>query len=144
MTFEHFLSVVILGIAGAYILNALLLEKRTSHEGPFKDFKRTVVFPQDEWMDGDTKVVEPEHVQSVALWDWFRRIDGVYIVSGNTWLVDKWRAERWTCPYCLSFWTTIPLSLLFCLFSGLWFWLPAVHLAIAVISVFFRRIAYEN
>jgi hypothetical protein len=144
MTLEYFLAVLVLSGAGAYILNALELERKNSHEGPFKSDSKVVVFPQQEHYDSAAVEtwIETEHRQAVALWDWLRRLDGVYRVEGNEWHVIPKRAERWTCSFCLSFWTTLPLTIFFTVVTGLWMWFFVVHLATAVLSVMIKRWAF--
>lgn len=143
MTLESFLAILVLGVCGAYILNALILERRFGHEGPFKDEGKFVVFPQEEFTVGQSLTIEPEHRQGVALWDHIRRVFGVYHIEDNLWYVQKEAAERWTCSFCLSFWTTIPLTLFYCWATGLWFWFPVAHFAIAVVSRLIKKWAFE-
>ena len=138
---ELFLAGIILGIAAAYPLNALILERKMSHEGPFKSKNRTVTFLMETGEDGITLGI---HKQRVCLWDWIRRIDGVYDVKGDEWYVNAWRAERWTCPFCLSFWISFFFSLPYCALYGQWLWFPALHLLIAVIARWIKRLAYES
>lgn len=142
MSLEQFIMALLLGIPAYYVLQCLLLEQKENHEGPFATSHLTVLFPE--------KRIEPsgeypeerwyaEHKQRVALWDWLRRPFGVYDISGNTWAVNEKRAERFTCPFCLSFWAALPFSAFFSAVTGLWLWFIVVHLGIAVVS----RLVYE-
>lgn len=127
---DQLLTAVLLGIPASYLLRVMLLQENDSHEGPFKSKTRTVYFS------------ETKHSQQVALWDWIRRLVRVYDVEGNIWTVNRESAERFTCPFCLSFWTSWVISLpAWMLLSGLpdglaWlFWLVIFHFAIAVASL---------
>lgn len=134
---EHLLVCVLLGIPAAYLLRVLLLDEMDSHEGPFQSARRTVKFP------------DSGHEQSVALWDWLRRPFGVYEVKGDTWVVRLKRAERFTCPFCLSFWTSLVLSVPYWLLTmqpltlQSFFWLLVFHFTIAVSSRTVYRYALE-
>ena len=116
-----------LGVPAAYVLRSLILERTTSHEGPFKSNHLRVVFPEVEDL--------PEHSQAVAFFDYIRLLFGVYKRSGKYWIVQYGQAERFTCPFCLSFWVaylfSIPAVIIFELNPILW---VPVHLGIASAS----------
>jgi len=145
---DFLISSLILGIPMAYILRALILEEKVSHEGPFRSPSKTVVFYVYEWRynDGSKMIIkrlpEPEesHRQKVAMFDWIRRLFGVYEIVGNEWKVrDHWLTELWTCPFCLSFWVSFLFSVPFSIIGfgltvdALLYW-PVAHFSIAVVS----------
>jgi hypothetical protein len=138
------LLIMLIGLGTSYILELLILERKDSHVGPFQSKKRKVLFLSEIDNGGFTQA---EHFQPVSLFDWCRRLFGIYHVKGPIWTVNDLRAERFTCPFCLSFWVSFPgtitLSIYMiaheyeptpfvgvCLFS---------HFAIAIIS----QITYE-
>lgn len=154
MLLEQITICLLLGIPATYVLHALLLQEKDSHEGPFPLNKnRFVIFKydrtRDEW-----------HYQRVALFDVIRRVFGAYDVekeelSGGTavenWIVKEGSAlgQVWTCPFCLSFWISLLFSVphtLFC-FGFTWnavlFFIP-FHLTIAVVSQVIHRYIYGN
>jgi hypothetical protein len=131
---EHMILGLLLGVPASYLLDVMLLQKRSDHEGPFKSWTKRVYF-------SDTK-----HDQAVALWDWIRRLARVYDIEGNIWTVNANRAERFTCPFCLSFWTSFVLSvpvwimLNGSVISAEWvYWLVVFHFTIAVSSFTIER-----
>lgn len=122
------LHLLILSLACAYVTRALLLTEKSSHEGPFKTPNHFVVFPGS------------GHTQRVCLFDWIRRIFGVYRVQKDQqgtsyWVVQMNAAERWTCPFCLAFWVAIPFTaFVFVTLPELREWVIAVHLALGSAS----------
>mgnify|MGYP005847519507 CR=1 FL=1 len=121
------LHILIMGVAATYPLKCLILEPKTSHEGPFKSKSKHVYF-RDE-----------EHTQAVALFDWFRRLFGVYKVEGDIWRVVHNRYEYFSCPFCLSFWVAFLFSVPYTLITEQYLWSVVTHFAIAIIS----RICYK-
>ena len=122
------INLVILGLATGYLVRSLLLMERSSHEGPFKLPKRYVVFP------------DSGHVQKVAIFDVIRRLFGVYEVvsysDGNYyWKVKANSAERWTCPFCLAFWVSLPVTVLFTYLVQDPIWILPGHFAISTLAV---------
>lgn len=103
------LLIILIGLGTSYILELFILEKMDSHTGPFQSKKRKVLFLSE--LD-DEGLMQAEHYQPVALFDWFRRLFGVYDVKGYIWTVNNLRAERFTCPFCLSFWVSFPMTIL--------------------------------
>lgn len=126
---DVFLAVIICGVAAAYPLRSLILIERDDHEGPFRSKTLFVRFPST------------GHVQRVALFDWIRRLTGVYEVTGVEWVVREGttQVERITCPFCLSWWASLPFSIGLSLYfrTGL-IGIPA-HFAIAIIA----QVAYK-
>jgi hypothetical protein len=97
---------VVAALACAYLTKIFLLQEKDSHEGPFV-LKNIGVFFQD-----------TGHFQKAALFDVIRRLFGVYEtkkVSENhyIWTVKPLRAEAWSCPFCLSFWMSLVVNILF-------------------------------
>lgn len=96
---DNFLVLLVLfGLAAAYSTKVLLFdtEKIESHYGPFLDYSRFISFI--------------DHNRPVTLFDWIRRPFGVYNIQGKQWVVDEKlnrKIDRWTCPYCLSFWLSL-------------------------------------
>lgn len=86
MVFDTFLYTISI----AYITKVLLLD---NPHGPFPSKLSTVLYP-----DGRTR--------SVNLFDYLRRLFGVYKISGFVWEV-KSNVALWFCPYCLSFWINL-------------------------------------
>lgn len=99
------LLIMLIGLGTSYLLELFVLEKMDSHVGPFQSKTRKVLFMSDTDDEGFT---QSEHFQPVSLFDWFRRLFGVYYVNGPIWTVNNLRAERFTCPFCLSFWVSFP------------------------------------
>jgi hypothetical protein len=123
-----FINLIILGLATGYLVRSFLLTEKRSHEGPFKLPKRYVVFP------------ETDHIQRAALFDMVRRAVGVYEVAvygdGNFyWKVKSDPAERWTCPFCLSFWVSLPATILFVHLSQDLMWAIPAHFAISTLAI---------
>ncbi len=124
--------VLLLGLATAYVTKCLVLEEKHSHIGPFLLKDTFILFP------------ESGHIQEAALFDLIRRVFGAYELSDESndfqtvWAVHPHRSERFTCPFCLSFWTaalfSIPFMWLFQIDPIL---LPVVHFAIASLSTLF-------
>ena len=85
------------GILGLfYLTKILLLEPKDSHEGPFIQVGKHVIFPMP-----DHRV----HVQRFSLFDQIRYWCGAYFRDGHKFFVrNDWRTELWTCPFCLSLW----------------------------------------
>lgn len=133
------LLIILLGLGTSYILELFILEKMDSHAGPFQSKKRKVFFLSE--LDyGEFK--QAEHYQPVSLFDWFRRLFGVYHVNGYIWTVNHLRAERFTCPFCLSFWVSFPGTITLSIYMIAYEYelMPFVgvclfaHFAIAIIS----------
>lgn len=124
---------LLLGIPMAYVLRCLLLEEKDGHEGPFKSSTEWVFFPGCEDQDGTA--VAP-HRQRVALFDRIRRVFGVYQVQDNIWTVQSDKAERFTCPHCLSFWCAflfaIPYAFSLPTTEEAIAWYIPIHLSIAI------------
>lgn len=101
-------SFLIAALALAYLVRVMLLVEKEDHEGP--------------WPSNDQKVyfADSEHIQRVALFDRLRRLFGVYKVTDDIWTVYGPRAEMWTCPVCLSFWLSLPISALLLLSEPFW------------------------
>ncbi len=116
---------VFVAMACAYVTRSLLLTEKFGHEGPFKAKNQFVAFP------------DSGHIQRVCLFDRLRRLFGVYTVEnrgdGNRyWVVNEDKSERWTCPFCLSFWTALAFTaLVFALVPELRLWVIPLHFAIA-------------
>lgn len=125
------LHLITLALACAYIVHCLILVEKDSHEGPFKAKNRLVVFPGS------------AHVQMVSLFDWVRRIFGVYTLNRKEtgkeyWVVNPEAAERWECPFCLSFWAAIPFTIFaFVMLPELRLWIIPVHFALGTASTVF-------
>lgn len=122
------------GIPAAYVLHCLLLEEKEGHYGPFRSESKKVIF------------ISSQHEQPVVLWDYLRRIFGVYTVVENQWYVEdsKVAVERWTCPFCLSFWLTIPWSIfailnIFGMSIDALIWIIPVHFTICMASYALHR-----
>lgn len=96
---------IIFSFSVIYITHILLLERKVSHFGPFPSKTKIIYFPLSYDEEGE-KI--PAHHQPAALFDYIRRLFGVYKVNKDTWqVVDGSMSERWTCPVCLSFWVAI-------------------------------------
>jgi hypothetical protein len=139
-----FVIVMIASLSVAYVTQFLLLERKDHHEGPFKNRNVVVMFPGTD----DGEVIVYEHKQYAAMQDYFRRFFGAYRVDENgVWIVTD-KAEVFTCPFCLSFWTTflasIPVIILLHVYiqnpimAALFF--PFLHLSTCSLSNIFRRL----
>lgn len=149
---ELLITAALLGIPATYVLRALLLEEKISHEGPFRSKTRWVIFEQPSpYSDGRRLPWEASFHQRVALFDWIRRLFGVYSVEGDHWFIRQhWLAELWTCPFCLSFWTSFLFSVPYALHtldarSGaiFLFQFVVVHLMISIVSQVLYKILFE-
>ncbi len=89
------------GLAVYYVTQILLFEKKDSHHGPFPHATKRVRHAYV--IDGNPALYE----YPVTLFDWVRRLFGLYNVHGEVWLTNHKRLEMWTCPICLSFWVAI-------------------------------------
>lgn len=121
--------ILLLGLAGAYFVRCLLLEEKLSHEGPFKLKSTFILFP------------DTGHIQNASLFDIIRFVCGAYYKSEDSndfqtiWEPHPDRSERFTCPHCLSFWSSLLLSLPYVLLFGLSpFEAVVAHFAIATLS----------
>lgn len=94
---NQLIQILLMALTTAYLTHILILERKTSHFGPFPSKGLVVLFKPDEEFD-------EEHIQPVTLFDWVRRIFGVYSVKNHVWTVKAIESQRWTCPICLSFW----------------------------------------
>jgi len=127
---------VLIGLSAYYILRALCLQERLSHEGPFLRKDHFVVFNSG-------------HVQRFALFDYLRAFLGAYTktVSNNQvmWLVkDNTIGLVWQCPFCLSFWVAFLFSIPYTIHINDILMFPVIHLGIAAISrVIFRYVEDE-
>ena len=99
-----FITLTLLALTVTYLTHILLLEQKESHYGPFADAERVVVWEASDQYEA--------HAQPVTFFDWVRRPFGVYSVADRVWKVNQGRAERWTCPICLSFWIAAAILLL--------------------------------
>jgi len=111
------LAYIIAVIATFYVTRVLLYADVDSHAGPFPQMNQTVVHVQPGTDDDDFTFYQ--HRQPVTLFDYFRRIFGLYDIvqaeddpAAKLWYIRQTRLEVWTCPTCLSFWVSIPLSFL--------------------------------
>jgi hypothetical protein len=87
--------------AAFYVLQVMLYEDRISHFGPFKSTEKFIHNSQT------------YHTQPVALFDYIRRFTVIfnpYEIHGDLWEIIPHKMERWTCPKCLSFWTTFCIT----------------------------------
>ncbi len=100
--------IIILTLVNSYLVTVFLLEKKTSHEGPFILPDVYVWFHEE----------EDDHLQRASIFDVVRLLFGVYKYDSPTKILTvrnrSWLAELWTCPICLSFW----MSLVVCLLTG--------------------------
>lgn len=133
------ITAVLLGVAATYPLRALILEpKERYHEGPFASEKRHVYFKSE------------EYVQRVALFDWVRRLFGVYRVEKNPdgselWVVVEDKAARFTCPFCLSWWVSFIFTAIFFAHNRMPLeWLFAVNCIVAVVSQAFYSYLFDR
>lgn len=124
--------ILLLGLAAAYVTKCLVLEEKHSHVGPFQIKNTFILFP------------ESGHLQEAALFDRIRKLFGVYEKADEStdfqtvWAVHPVKSERFTCPFCLSFWTAALFSIPFIwLFQINPILLPVVHFAIASLSTLF-------
>lgn len=142
---EVLLTGYLLGFPAAYMLNALLLEKKDSHEGPFKSASLQVVWPAG-------YLGEAQHAQQVALFDWVRRLCGAYSVKGNMWVVKIGPlGELWTCSFCLSFWVSFFFSAPYAIYIAnispsfpILLWWPFVHTGIAITSQLVYKSLFDD
>jgi hypothetical protein len=105
---ETIVNSIPLIFATYYLVTIFLLEKKTSHEGPFILPDVYVWFREE----------EDDHIQRASIFDIVRLLFGVYQYDSITKILTvknrSWLAELWTCPICLSFW----MSLVVCLLTG--------------------------
>lgn len=130
---DHLLELfLIMAVATTYITNVMLLERKTSHFGPFPSTKKFLFFHVD--YDDDGAELEM-HLQPVTLFDWLRRLFGAYSIKGDTWNVrDGALSEVWTCPKCLSFWMALIPAVALAALTSTWFLIPFYVPALAGIS----------
>lgn len=131
------ITAFLLGVPATYVLRALFLERKDGHEGPFRSDTYDVYFPERESKDG---VIQLEHYQPVSLFDRIRRVFGAYKIEGGRWIVlEGGAADRFTCAYCLSFWTAFLFSVPFTLIDQNYLLFPVYHFGIAIVSLFIYR-----
>jgi hypothetical protein len=121
-------------LVGAFVVFycslVLRLVEKQSHYGPWPSKTRRVIWSQVVSADDYSGNFYREYTQPVTVFDWVRRLFGLYIVEvipadpvknipkEELWYVRQEREEVWTCPICLSFWVAIPPAVLFALYSG--------------------------
>lgn len=112
--------------ATMYLMSILLWHEEGEH-GPFPDNRRDVVRLRQVMEDHIT-----EYRVRVTLFDWVRRVFGLYDVSryedvsGNVrfiWLVREERLPVWACTRCLSFWAALAVCIPLNFSIPLW-WMP--------------------
>lgn len=128
--------ILLLGLACAYVVECLLLEEKIGHEGPFKLKSTFILFP------------DTGHIQQASFFDIIRRMCGVYYWKAEnngfqtTWTVHPDRSERFTCPFCLSFWIALLFSTPYVLLNSLPpFTAWTSHFAIAYFAVLVIRVS---
>lgn len=85
-----------------YYVTQVLLFSETGF-GPFLAKNAVVQFIVD---DGGAIHYE---TRPIHLWDRFRWVFRAYDVDKFTWRLNTQRGAVWTCPKCLSFWTSLIL-----------------------------------
>lgn len=139
---EILMTMLIFAFANAYITQYTLLVKKDSHFGFFPSKSKMVIFPKQEKSNDGFVINIPEHRQPVTPIDYFRRFFGAYTVENDEWTVTNY-ADVWTCPFCLSFWTSLLWS--FAIYQiyqpQLWMIIP-IHFAIAFVAQ--RSIEFYN
>lgn len=140
MDYSDLIYVILSGLAASYIVRALLLRRTRTHMGPFKSERRFVVFY-------DATGV-PDHFQPVTLFDWIRRAFGVYSVKKNDndwlWAVNDSIAEYFTCPFCFSWWVSLPFTVLYVADGNRIILSLVVHFSISATSYITYRLADVN
>lgn len=108
--------ILVFGFVTFYLTNVLLLdEDKVSHHGPWPDSKREVVWATQV----DLKRGQFNELRyPVTLFDWVRRVFGLFIVDGDVWHVNSARVEVWTCPVCLSWWVGLFSSIPWIILAG--------------------------
>lgn len=130
------LLLIVIGIASAYFLSIMILEAKESHEGPILIRNRFVSIKGE--------------IQRASIFDLIRRCLFAFHVmkqENNTylWVLKNTPfGEVWTCPRCLSFWTTIPFTTFFFTITNIdplnLFSVITVHLALSFTSLFLYRL----
>lgn len=104
--------IIIIGIlATYYITDVLKFDELTDQpfEGDQKiKFMQFVDKMNAEGAFEDYDLAEIEY--NAGLFDYFRAFFGLYDRSGEVWVVNEKRLPMWRCPKCLSFWVSIPVS----------------------------------
>lgn len=133
-----------LGIASEYMLRNMILMERESHEGPFRSSKSV----------RKVRFAESGHTQHVAMFDWIRRLFGVYDIQ-HSFGVEEWvvyehreQVERFTCQHCLSWWVCLPFSIgltlaVFGASPSFLIWIFPIHCFMAVISQVIYKYLWE-
>ena len=132
----YILIALVFGAPASYFMKCMILEPKEDHFGFLKSSKSVVVF------------AESGHEQPVVFWDHIRRIFGAYVIydsAPDKWIVEvnRTKTERFTCPFCLSFWTAIPFTIVWYFLNDSLFIATLVliptHLTIAVMSQIFYK-----
>lgn len=114
--------VLLVGFFAYYLTKIFLFEHKESHFGPWPSSWRVV----RHIYRIDLQEYDAFHTyqQPVTLFDWVRRIFGLYEIikddplddddedDQEIWIVRERRLELWTCPTCLSFWSGAIVSIL--------------------------------
>lgn len=61
-------------------------------------------------IDKETNTVK-EITHPVGIFDYIRRVSGLYVVMDDAWIVNKKVLWLWLCPKCLSFWVSLFLAM---------------------------------
>lgn len=124
--------ILLLGLAAGYITKSLVLEEKDTHVGPFQLKATFISFP------------DTGHIQQACLFDIIRFMFGAYYKAEEqnefqrVYEVHPIRSERFTCPFCLSFWVALFFSIpamFFFQINPLLF--PVVHFSVATLSTLF-------
>ncbi len=85
------------GLFAAYLTRMLLFVEKVDHFGPFPSTKLFI------------HRTRTNYAQQVTLFDWIRRFTpfNPYLIQGDLWVINESRLEVWSCPFCLSFWTSL-------------------------------------
>lgn len=93
-------------LAVYYVTRFMLLYERDSHEGPFINPEKFVVFLKE------NENGHFSHFQKFGLWDRIRHLAGVTQQEGDLFYVkDTWKTDLFTCPHCLNWWIAFMVSI---------------------------------
>lgn len=129
--------VFLAAFAAVYLVWVFLFEIETGGRGPFKSKKKLYAehITHEEFDEGsNSTLVLPElYFYRITLWDRIRqwttrayRIETTPYMAwepddgiDEIWLKNEDRMMVWECPKCLSFWMSVPFTLLYAVLNGI-------------------------
>lgn len=145
--------VILAAFAVAYLVWVFLFDLETGGVGPFRS--KTKIFAEHRRVEDGSP--DPDYqlfIYHITLWDRIRqwltrayRIEKTPYMAWEpedeieeVWIKNDNRMQVWECPKCLSFWMSIPLTLLYAASNGISTDLILIQLSTASVSLLIQTI----